>query len=270
MEIRFRGSEWLIRLLKAAAIGMLLIIMFFPRGHVDFPRTPATDALSEIKNAETALTGMMADSQCDLGCLFNPDGVTALRADLMQREGLNAFEASVRIYSTVFAALLEHGKNAQTALEERDGIDHIFDPEALGRLGSSYMELGEDPWRQPYQYFLGPWRTDWGPAVFRIYQNSVEGVSPDSLTITLAEGAQVEFPAPTTLPVYIWSLGASGVSDQAHFDPTGEYAAPARSHYRGDAAERDLGGGDDISNWDLEQSWHVLYPKSRKGFGCRG
>lgn len=270
MQIRFRGSEWLIRLLKAAAFVMLLIIMFFPRGHVDFPRSPANETLSEIKNAETTLTGMMADSQRDLDRLFNPDGVTALRADLMQREGLDAFEASVRIYSTAFAALLNHGKNAETAFAEHDEMTGIFDPVVLSRLGSSYMELREDPWGQPYRFFVGPWPKEWGPPVFRVYRNPAEKHVADALTVTLADRTRVGFPATSLLPIYIWSLGANGVSDQPRFDPSGTYAGAPRDHYRADAADNELGGGDDISNWDTETSWEPFYPRPNKFFGCRG
>jgi hypothetical protein len=148
-------------------------------------------------------------------------------------------------------------------------MDGIFDPEALSRLGSTSVELDEDPWGHPYQFFLGPWPKEWGPIVFRVYGEPAEEHVSDSLTVTMSHGSRAGFPAASTLPIYIWSLGANGVSDQPQFDPTGAYGGAPRAHYRADAADRELGGGDDINSWDSKTSWKPLYPRPNKGYGCR-
>ena len=212
--------------------------------------------------------GIMSDAGCGLNCLFVPDAVTARRADLIQRGGLNEFEASVRIYSTVMPALLERGKNAASVLTAPD-VEGVLDREVVARLGSSYMELREDPWGQPYQFFFGPWPKEWGPPVFRVYGDPEKNHVADSLTVTRADGTRVGFPADATLPIYVWSLGANGVSDQARFDPSGAYAGAPRDHYRADAADNELGGGDDINTWDSETSWEQFYPRPKEFFGCR-
>lgn len=59
--------------------------------------------------------------------------------------------------------------------------------------------------------------------------------------------------------IYIWSLGANGVSDQPRYDPTHVYAPPARQHYRSDAPDEYLGGGDDVNNWDRNQTFMSFY-----------
>lgn len=50
-----------------------------------------------------------------------------------------------------------------------------------------------------------------------------------------------------------------GVSDQPRYDPTHAYAPPARQHYREDAPDEYLGGGDDINNWDRDQTFMRFY-----------
>ena len=266
--------NWFGRILVLIVVLVVVVWVLVPNVPREPRRSPMTNALSEVKNAETAFTGMLSDAQVnDFSSFFNPDAFTEVHADVMQRESLNAFDASVQMYSVAFMAFLRQGKNAASALADSDieGMDRILDSDCVRKLGTSYMELDEDPWGQPYRFFVGPWPWDWGPPVLRIRQRQdVAGApTPDALTIDLAGGQTVGYLAPANVPIYIWCLGENGVCDQAIFDPAGVYAAPAREHYRSDAENKYLGGGDDINNWDPGQSWHPLYARKVGKFGCR-
>jgi hypothetical protein len=83
----------------------------------------------------------------------------------------------------------------------------------------------------------------------------------DALTVTVAgeSSSTRSYPATPYHEANIWSLGANGVSDQPRYDPTHQYAPPARQYYRSDAPDEYLGGGDDINNWDKNQTFMRFY-----------
>lgn len=238
-------------------------------------RLPSIRAVSEIKNVETALAGMLSDTgESNLSAFFEREAFESARDDLMREEDLNVFDASVRIYTTGLHALIRQGR-AVLSDPSLNHLHSLYNVEALPRLGTSYIDIGDDPWGSPYQFFIGPWPEEWGPSVFRIRRvNSNLGpeVNPpretpeaDALTVTIAgedeESYSVGYPATPDSVIYMWSLGWNGVSDQARFDVTGQYAPPARGHYRPDARDLELGGGDDINSWDRGSTWKDLYER---------
>lgn len=236
-------------------------------------KPPSMRALSETRAIETALAMMLSDSREQrLTALFEREAFEKARDDLMRQESLNAFDASVRIYTTGLHSLLEQGAGV-LADPSLNHLRSLYNVEAVSRLGKSYIEVPADPWGSPYQFFVGPWPEEWGPTVFRIrrvHPNWAQDVhaapqapEADALTVLITgedkESYRVGYPATLDSYVYIWSLGRNGVSDQARFDATGQYAPPARGHYRPDARDRNLGGGDDINNWDSGRTWEDLY-----------
>ncbi|HOV61654.1 MAG TPA: hypothetical protein PK349_11430, partial [Candidatus Hydrogenedentes bacterium] len=68
---------------------------------------------------------------------------------------------------------------------------------------------------------------------------------------------KVGYPAETGKAVYIWSYGANLRNGQMVYTRAYDLSAP-RSWY--DAQEEgDIGGGDDINNWDPGASWQRFY-----------
>lgn len=67
----------------------------------------------------------------------------------------------------------------------------------------------------------------------------------------------VALPAPATKPVFIWSFGGNSRSSQMLYQYS-QYTLEAPSWYNTDM-EEDIGGGDDINNWDAGSSWQRFY-----------
>jgi len=232
-------------------------------------------AVSEIRNIELALTKVLSDAgRSSLLDLFDPVAFEKTCAWYEIQYDADAFEARTAICTRAAYALIISGRNAiQPDARDDDIMTHsrkVLAVDVVDKIGTSYYpELGNDPWGNPYQFFPGPWPGNMGPVLFRAYAAPGSGPSlpgdstptADPLTVTIAG----EAPGPRGHPVarhreiYIWSLGANGVSDQPRYDPTHQYAPPARQHYRSDAPDEYLGGGDDVNNWDKNQGFMSFY-----------
>jgi hypothetical protein len=189
--------------------------------------------------------------------------------------GVDAFEARTAIYTEAAYALLRNGRYAGSARYDDGPIlrhtRRVFVAERLRTLGYDYYHAGfdEDDWGNPYRIYPGPWPGSMGPVLFRAYTAPVSGPAvpgdstptADPLTVTVAgeDPGPRGFPAPRYKEFYIWSLGANGVCDQPRYDPTHQYEPPARQYYRSDAPDEYLGGGDDINNWDHDQTFMRYY-----------
>ncbi|MCC6487171.1 MAG: hypothetical protein IT364_06695 [Candidatus Hydrogenedentes bacterium] len=235
---------------------------------------------SEIKNIDLALTKLLTDvNRQDARGLFVATEFERECRAYMESANLDAFVASTRIYTVCLTALLHDGKNSL----EMAGSDNarrwlkMLDPDVYRKLGDSYMSLETDPWGNPYNMFGGPWPAEWGPPALRTYSDSNPAAKIDLLTVYTNDASvpQVGY-VPRSHPHFIWSVGPNGLSDQAIYDPSGKYAPPARQHYRPDAAPYELGGGDDINNWDNDAGWR--YPQKKIStyrnvmamfFGCK-
>ena len=224
-------------------------------------------AEAETKHIDFVLTKLLTDvNRQDARGLFIATEFDKECRAYMESANLDAFVASTRIYTVCLTALLHNGKNS---LEMTAGSDNAqrwlktIDPSIYRRLGDTYMDLGTDPWGNPYYMFAGPWPAGWGPKVLRTYSDSNPAAKTDLLTVYTndANVPQVGYVPQSFLPHFIWSVGPNGLSDQAILDPSGKYAPPARQHYRSDAEPHELGGGDDINNWDYDAGWR--YPQKR-------
>ena len=175
---------------------------------------------------------MLTDaSKKDFRAFFTPAGLAAY----------NNLGLADQIYVSTYVSykLLRQGRAALGTWD----IDIEMDPKVIGQLGVNYVEeLGQDPWDKQYKFWFGPWRNATvggvavGPIQFRSWRfgegdiNDLSGdpgayvpYEYDDIRRQLAEeevpGAPNEdgqwgYPAPTKLPVYIFSTGSNQACDQ--------------------------------------------------------
>lgn len=273
----------LVELLVVMAIISILSAILVPNVVGYIARSRATRALGDIKGIELALTKMITDANVqNLNYLFNPDAVrNQLGIDSSGFMNGNQFQAAVKLYTNTLYALLREGRRALDGRTDPElGIQYsaILNPDVVMRLGVGYLEdLAVDPWGNLYNIYPGPWNPRNGPIPFRIHQltpkaqtlpGTAGGSRKDSLTFSTVDPEtmqtiEVGFPADKGKLAYIWSNGANMVSGQAIYDhnyglplPGGSYQGP--NNYP-DQAEDYRGGGDDVNNWDPEQTWFRFY-----------
>lgn len=164
----------------------------------------------------------------------------------------------------------------------------LINRDVLAKLGDQYMALGADPWGNDYNFFPGPWRTHRqdpndptsprAPIVFRKFTveqtsgGSQRGARNDGFVLDdtallndfgdIIESPEtwptnVGYPAETGRAVYIWSYGANLRNGQMIYQLVYTSGNP-RSWYEAQE-EGDIGGGDDINNWDPGASWQRFY-----------
>jgi len=213
-----------------------------------------------------------------------------------QRGRPEFFNAAVTLYTTVAYDLLTYGRNVLrgdgdlnyqatwTPDVNNTPAKPLIERDVLAKLGDQYMALGPDPWGNDYQFFPGPWRTHTfangsarAPIVFRkftVEQSSGgnqrgardDGYLLDETALRNAFGDIIEspetwptrvgYPAETGKAVYIWSFGANLRNGQMIYQLA--YPGDPRSWYDVQD-EADIGGGDDINNWDPGASWQRFY-----------
>ncbi len=290
-----RGSRegfTLVELLAVIAIIGILAAIVVPNVVRYMARARVTRAVSEVNNAETALIGALSDtgrsSFRDFLTADARDQLDLWSADIAAggSDAIAALQAADRFYQTFFYELLRQGR------EMSDAMRANVDPEVRQKLGTFYMDIGEDPWGQQYHFWMGPIR---GPVVLRSYRLAAttydsSALEPDDPDFTSADayvyGAEAYqdavdrlpgqpradsaiianafgtmfpgilgygFPAPDELPVYIWSSGPNLVNDG---NLLSQFSLGVD-----DNAPDFLGGGDDPNNWDNESGWESA-PKS--------
>jgi hypothetical protein len=227
-------------------------------------------AQAEMNGMEIAMTAVLSDAgERDFSGLLNAEEFDRAVEAEMAKSGIGVFRAKTRVYSALAYALMKHGRTAEEALassSDWSNLAVVLRWELRRYLGNSYMDEfdPDDPWGDPYQFYFGPWDKDDGICPLRIYWDDSPEAKVDRLTVTIegTDGAQwqVGYEPPLTKVTYIWSFGENGESDQARFDSTGNYEPPASSHYRPDASPEFYGGGDDINNWDKNNSYTHFYP----------
>ncbi len=244
----------LIELLVVVAIISILAGIVVPRVQNWIARARMARAVSEVRNADLALQKMLIDAERKHFGHFFVGGSGALVQ--ATKDAVAANRAAEDVYRIVFYELLRRGKAAD--FSPYGGLE----PEPWGlrlqesvrkKLGTSYMDLGKDPWGEnAYKFWAGPANVQHArnmgeiACLYRSYRganyyytlaakadldNQVRGnPSPDDLP---------GFPAPIDQSVYIWSVGADLTDNQ--YKPGGD---PEMGN-----------GGDDISNWDNEAGW---------------
>jgi len=249
----------LVELLVVIAIITILASIVTPNVLDWISRARVAKALSEVKNAELALTKMLADA-----------GKENFKHFFAVTPMFDTLEEAEYFYTDAMYQLLRRGKavnlNLNAKLVLRDDVRR--------KLGSAYMDLGKDPWGNLYRFFIGPLRSA-GNTIgtsdanyrnyrmpFRIFNvdSDIPGsLNPDKHTFDTTDedgrAIRVGFPAPNNLPVYIWSTGADMLSAQVIYE--GASGAGSYNPLVDDQAH--MGGGDDINNWDNAQSWAGFY-----------
>lgn len=257
----------LVELLVVIAIISILAGIVIPNVPKYINKARATRAFAEIKGIDLALTKMLTDAgRSDFKNGFFNDATWPASAGT----GQAAVREQTDIYSTVFYVLLRKGKYADADPSWPAGVQ--INEEVRRKLGDTYMELGNDPWGSLYQFYAGPFAPAPGDTYyvqagrvltpFRIQQVTSTvpgGILADALTVQdvvdpddpAATPIDMGYPAPRKATQFVWSMGKNRASNQ-EFNQG--YAGPA-----GDVELDFIGGGDDINNWDNEQSWLTFY-----------
>jgi prepilin-type N-terminal cleavage/methylation domain-containing protein len=261
----------LVELLVVIAIISILAAIVTPRVQGFLLKGRMTKAVAEIENINTALMKVLTDANKDnFRHLFkDPDDDPATHDPVIDPPAdADELRSQITAHSQAMYEILRLGKNADVS---KYGL--VFADGVQSKLGTSYLDLGQDPWNRLYQFWLGPWRGyDDGPPVepipFRSYRSHVDedgdglytGADDIWWEYNAARKSEMDaelpgnppaddlvgFPAPKDMGVYVFSTGVNMRSDQVYNDAN--------------IAEEDhKGGGDDINNWDNQQGWQDFY-----------
>lgn len=285
----------LVELLAVIAIIGILAAIVVPNVSKFIGRSRFAKAVAEVNNAETALVGALSDTgrssfrefldtgdtstQRRLDCLSYIIDQTAPPDQFCDNVSgqlatfdtpLKAVNEAMRIYRDFFYELLRQGKNSTV-------LRSMTNPEVRQKLGTSYMDIGNDPWGNPYNFWMGPLR---GPVPFRCYRIRDNARDVDDPNFSVIDDAYIYdaaqesleredlpgqpaqddgafqdafeyrafgFPASRDLPVYIWSSGPNMQNDGHLLMQQGLRVDETAPSF--------LGGGDDPNNWDNESGW---------------
>lgn len=288
----------LVELLVVMAIISILAAIAIPNVQRWIEKGRATRAMTEINGIELALTKLLSDAgRSGLNDLFNMEAIE-LDYGTYDTWTADDFDEIRDIMNNTTVALLRAGRGAvRNPNDDYQSVNTSPAPplgtgarvwlireDVVTNLGTSYMaELGLDPWGNLYQIYPGPWPTRYGLNVFRSYLAPAGGtrlpgdpagptedalsLEDDGVNVVLIDDATgdpmntpIGMPASTKMEAYIWSYGANLVSGQARYSPpaTG-YTANALSNYEGGQEPELMGGGDDINNWDRNQTFMRFY-----------
>lgn len=300
-SLKERGQRGftLVELLVVMAIISLLAAIVVPNVINYIRQGRATRARADISGIESSLVKLLADSgRSNLGQLFNPDQVAlALGVTPGNYLTANQYLNAVQLYTNVFYVLLREGRGAGTLADAVPGANgftyaQLLNNTVVRKLGTSYINVGFDPWGNLFNIYPGPWPSANGPTPFRKYLAEGgtggagaavlpgRGDSPDALTLAdvaaeadsglftdldTQETLTIGYPAPRDKVAFVWSNGENLFSGQAIYQ-----GGPLATQYDGAASQNyydlnsnqeglQLGGGDDINNWDNGASWGRFY-----------
>ncbi len=288
---RDRGGFTLVELLAVIAIIGILAAIVVPRVTRYIARARMARAVSEIKNTETALAGVLTETgRSNFRDFLNDvtrDGLDTL-SNRIRSGDISAVTEAQSFYNNFFYELLRQGKESQF-------IKDTVLAEVRQKIGTTAITIGKDPWGQQYNFWMGPTR---GPVPLRSYRLATSydtgALSPDDPGFGTADAyvygsvaeaaARAElpgqpaedrsafqdpqgsfsqfafatldaygYPAPRDVEVYMWSSGANQRSD-AHLLTQLNLGVD-------NADPAFLGGGDDPNSWDTEAGWDNA-PKS--------
>lgn len=261
-KIRGNRGFTLVELLVVMAIIAILASIVVPNVARYITRSRMTNALSEIKNIDTAFTGMLSDAQVgNFRDFFDPNQYPWPDiADMLSSE---RFAAATEFYTNAFYELARNGKNIANPAA------YGLRPEVVRKLGTNYIEVDKDPWGKLYQIYAGPWRAPLRPGELdddagwsnarppfrtRIVDSDIPGGPAPTPSHRVIEGIGIGYYGPRDLPIYVWSTGQNLISGQAMYQSNS-----AGDIYHPDLEPEQQNGGDDINNWDSGQTWDEFY-----------
>ncbi len=278
---RSKRGFTLVELLVVMAIISILASIVVPNVINYIRQSRAVRARADIASLESALVKIISDSgRSNLGQLFDPNEVrNAIGVVAGVPMTSDQMKAARELYTKAIYTILRDGRGALTteAGVLNDGV--------VKRLGTSYIDIGFDPWGNLYNIYPGPWPATNGPVPFRKFKSestvSATGVplpgsgdKADGLTVQVvdpnlgssATAEEVSFPAARDKVAFIWSNGENLVSGQVIYDPS-----TVNETYDPDDPNKlrfyDVAGsggdpftiGDDVNNWDNASSWSPFY-----------
>jgi len=278
-------------LLAVMAIIGILAAIVVPRITRFIARARVARAVSEIKNTETALAGVLTETGRSNFRDFLTDA-TRDQLDIWSNQivsgDIQGLIQAQSFYNTFFYELLRQGKESQFVK------DNVI-AEVRQKIGTTAITIGKDPWGNQYNFWMGPLR---GPVPLRSYRLAnvtydTAALSPDDPGFSTSDAyiygidaenaARAElpgqprrdddsvrdpqygfvalfggvqaygYPAPRDVEVYMWSSGANKRSDASLLAQMNQGVDTSDAAF--------LGGGDDENSWDTEAGWDNA-PKS--------
>lgn len=285
--MRKKHGFTLVELLVVMAIISILAAIAIPNVQQWIRKGRAVRAQAEITNIDLAITKLLSDAgRSSLKDIVNQSEVENIVGDTMDNWTPAMFDDAVTVYTEAIYAILRKGRAVLDP--DGDGVtDPLFNAEVVRNLGTSYMsELSRDPWGNLYQIYPGPWRASDGPIPFRTYLppdtsdllpgDTLASAAEDVLSLGENDAGDINIsglvdpetneplmligaPALREQNVFIWSNGENLISGQAKFNSAGYLYADGVNNYEQGQEPELMGGGDDINNWDRDQTYMRFY-----------
>jgi prepilin-type N-terminal cleavage/methylation domain-containing protein len=250
----------LVELLVVIAIISILAAIVVPRVTDWIDKANMAKGVAEVRGIDLALTKVMSDAgRSSMRAVFAGGTLAVLSSAQRNYGGNTDFGYNAQENSRVLYELMRRGRDAE-GVQFAEGVQ--------AKLGTSYMDLPQDPWKERYQFIPGPWPSQSEFIQVRSFRLSLDPNNQDIYSDTYQPyvydlGARQAandktpgnpkadgffgYPASKDAPFYVWSRGKNKVDDQLWNLPTG-LVQPGFE-----------GGGDDINNWDNQSGWETFY-----------
>jgi prepilin-type N-terminal cleavage/methylation domain-containing protein len=183
----------LVELLVVIAIIGILAGIVVPQVPRYIMKAKYADAVTTLSGIDTSLVGILSDTSRssfkeflipagetdnntdpDLCNFYYHIGQYACDRDPLYTDGLESVVRNYRqisdFYNTMFYEMIRLGRDSEFVIG-------VIRPDIYQKLGTSYMDLGDDPWDTNYNFWMGPLRR--GPMLLRSYRVNLDQ-NPDN------------------------------------------------------------------------------------------